>query len=77
MLKFTLLGQLKYFLSCAAYAVGCAAYAVGCAAYAAGCAAYAVSCAAYAAGFSLLKKKILRIHTFPEGFDSVYKSQYF
>ena len=40
LLKFTLLGQLKYFLSCAAYAVGCAAYAVGCAAYAAGCAAY-------------------------------------
>ena len=50
MLKLTLLGQLKYFLSCAAYAVGCAAYAVGCAAYAAGCAAYAVGCAAYAAG---------------------------
>ena len=44
MLKLTLLGQLKYFLSCAAYAVGCAAYAVGCAAYAAGCAAYVRQC---------------------------------
>ena len=33
LLKLTLLGQLKNFLSCAEYAVGCAAYAAGCAAY--------------------------------------------
>ena len=46
MLKLTLLGQLKYFLSCAAYAVGCAAYANGCAAYAVVCAPSAVGCAA-------------------------------